>query len=366
MDFSIRERVDEQEKRMIELIRENSQLKRDGLAMEAILADNATLRKEIAERRSKPVSAKDWEMKVAETQSKYKGKAIAEGKLKKKVERLEATIKRLEAELEEARNTPPQEILVQPDQKPKVCIVRADFPVFRDLDEAYERIESLLKENEAYREWCSKVETENEQLKEKMVEVRTEADKIKAEFAGYEDLLNESNHQLEEAHETIESQRRTIQQLEGKVQSKEIMYNSYKSRNGMAILVEGTEHDIYPGEQRDLMVEYLKDKLANLEPYTRQYHLVKSLLEANPEVGNRAALRKGIYDCFRGFTGTTTMGKVFQTKMRDLGFDIIKGKTHDKLIFHNDDRYSISIPVTPKTGTHDNLNQAGDTVRIIL
>ena len=352
MNFSIKEKVDEQEKRMIELVKENSQLKRDGLAMEAILAENSSLKKEIAERRASPISEKDWELKVLEIQSKYKGKAIAEGKQKKKVERLEATIKDLKSQLQKSdtSSTVSEKIV------PKLCIVYADYPVFNDLNDAYDRIELLLKENEAYRNIVSKLEA-------KINDQETHHQDIQV----YEDLLNESNRHLEEAQEIIESQRKTIQQLEGKIQSKEIMYNSYKDRNGVAIIVEGVEHDIYPGEQRDLIIEYLQSKISNLDPYTRQYHIVKSILEANPEVGNRAALKKDIYDVFRGFTGTSSMSQMFKTKMQELGFEIIKGgKTHDKLIFHNDDRYSITIPKTPKTRIHDNLNQAGDTVRIIL
>ena len=366
--MSIREKVNEQEQRMIELIKENAQLKRDSLVLEAILAENAELRREIKERRGKPVSAKDWEMKIAETQSKYKGKAIAEGKLKKKVINLETKIKCIEEDLRVAHKELEEEKSKKPVQvKPKLCVVRADYDVFRDLSEAYERIDSLLLENEAYREHCSKVEFDNSELKKTLKEatktMRNLEISTSSEIATYEELLSESNNQIIQYQEDIESFRRTIQILEGKLQSKEIMYNSYKEKNGASIIVEGVEEDLYPGEQRDVIIGYIKEVMGNLDKNTRQYHICKSLVEANPENGTRAELRRAMFEKLR------TIGKIDQTTpaIPEAGLSFYKEgtSTHPKAVFMNNERYTVSIAGTP-SDTRSGINTAQQLSKFFL
>lgn len=362
--MSIKEKIDEQEKRIIELIKENSQLKKDGLVLEAVLAENAELRKEIKERRGSPVSAKDWEMKVSETQSKYKGKAIAEGKAKKKIISLETKIKCLESDLKLAQQELEDERKKKPkSDKPKFCVIRADHKVFKDLSEAYERLDSLLLENEAYRELNTKLEAQIQLMTEDQ-EARNEViTKLNSDLESYEELLTESNNQIVGYQEEIDGFRRKIQILEGKLQSKEIMYNSYKEKNGASIIVEGVEEDLYPGEQRDMILGYIKEVMGNLDKNTRQYHVCKSLVEANPENGTRAELRRNMYEKLR------KLGKIDGTTpaIPEAGIRFYKEGTtnHPKVIFMDNDRYTCSIAGTP-SDSRTGVNTAQQMCKFFL
>lgn len=354
---TILEMISEQEKMMTELIRENAQLKKDGLVLESILSENSKLRKELNARTISPITDADWNAKFAAIQSKYKGKAIQEGKLRKKVEKLKA-------QLEEAQNTPSQEITDGQTVKPKICIIRADYPVFRDLDEAYERIESLLRENEAYRDHSSKLELENSQLKAEIEERDASISNFEKDISSYEDLLNETNTALAVSHYEIDDLKRQIQVLQGKLQSKEIMYNSYKEQNGCTILVEGVEEDLYPGEQRDIVLSYIKDHMSNLDKNTRQYHVCKSIIEANPENGTRAELRRKMYEKLRNLT------KIDENtpNMPELGLTFHKEgtKNHCKVVFMNNSRYTTSIAGTPSDGNRSGLNSARQFCNLFL
>ena len=373
--MNLREKIDEQEQRMIDIIKENAQLKRDGLALEAILSENAALRKEIAERRSKPISAKDWELKVIETQSKYKGKAIAEGKAKKKIITLETKVKCLEAdlrvardEIEDLRNKPVIiEKLAEPP-KPRICIVKPDMSVFRDLNDAYERIDHLLPENEAYRELCAKLEkqvadlqSENELLKE---EVKTPTERAyDLDIEGYEELLTETNNRLMETQTENDELKRKIQILEGKLQSKEIMYNSYKEKNGASIIVEGSEEDLYPGEQKDIILSYIKDRIPSLQKNTRQYHVCMSILEANPENGTRATYRRRIFETLRS---TKHVFSATRLGLEDIGVTVDRqNSNHPRLIFKNDERYQMVMAGTP-SDSRAGSNAAMEFCKMIL
>lgn len=371
--MNVKEKINEQEKRMIDLIKENAQLKRDSLVLEALLAENAELRREIKERRGTPVSAKDWEMKIADTQSKYKGKAIAEGKAKKKIITLETKIKCLEEDLRVAKNDLEAErakktVEVEVQKKPKLCIVRADHKVFSDLTDAYERIDLLLLENEAYRDWCSKVErdnydlrAENQALKEELSE--KESHVPDTDIDTYEELLSETSKQLMEAQDENSELKKKIQVLEGKLQSKEIMYNSYKEKNGASILIEGVEEDLYPGEQRDIIISYIKDRMGSIKKNTRQYHVCMSILEANPENGTRATYRRRIFETLKTskhiFSGT-------RIGLEDIGVSVDRSNSnHPRLVFKDDERYQMVISGTP-SDSRAGSNAAMEFCKMVL
>lgn len=363
--MSVQEMIDDQEKRIIELIKENSQLKKDGLVLEALLAENNKLKKEIKERRGSPVSAKDWEMKVADTFSKYKGKAIAEGKAKKKIINLETKIKCLEEDLRETHRELEEERAKkkETETKPKVCIIRADHKVFSDLNDAYEKIDSLLLENECYRELNEKLELENNKLQQQSQSIKNKDSEIEKELATYEELLTETNNQLTDAQEEIIELKRKIQVLEGKVQSKEIMYNSYKEKNGASIIVEGVEEDLYPGEQRDIIISYIKDRMSSIPKNTRQYHVCMSILEANPENGTRATYRRRIFETLKSFKhifSGTRLG------LEDIGIIVDRSNSsHPKLVFKNDERYQMVIAGTA-SDSRAGSNAAMELCKIIL
>lgn len=344
------------------------------IAIESIAA-NAELHKQL---RDQEIKIFDQRERIVELESKLRGKCISEGKLRKKVENLEQKLEEQKSYiLERPVEVPPS--VAKPEKKLS-CYLKLDPNYIRETLDLYDRLDRLLAENECYREINAQLEAQLETYKfgddglKKELEDRdhyieylttTHAEEVKQ----YEDLLSESAANIQNYQETIKELNRKIQILEGKNQSKQIMYNSIKEKNGRTIIAEGIEEDLYPGEQRDIILQYIKDRMANLEPNSRQFHVCKSLLEANPENGTREKLRRELYEALKKKCNICNPPSEVKEKFNSIGIEIRNSKSHSnphpKLVFRNDDRYTVSISSTP-SDKRSLLNTASDLVRTFL
>ena len=128
----------------------------------------------------------------------------------------------------------------------------------------------------------------------------------------------------------------------------QLEYQGYQleSIDGIPILSYGTERDLYPNEQRSLLIEIIEKEKERSRRPSRRSDILKSVIEENDENQNgidekRSALKK----CLHGYTRMTP---AIKKELQEIGFTVIDDGKHIKLIFMDDDRY---IGTLSKTGS---------------
>lgn len=105
----------------------------------------------------------------------------------------------------------------------------------------------------------------------------------------------------------------------------------------------GTEQDLYPGEQSDLLYSILSQVLKNYDENSRAYTIITSLLQANPFVGQGKQMLDELKKILGSGGRLTAKDKGC---LKDMGFTIEEEGTHYKITFH-DSRYMFTIAKTP-------------------
>lgn len=126
------------------------------------------------------------------------------------------------------------------------------------------------------------------------------------------------------------------------------MLDGYKASGTSSqpyILKTGNEHDLYPGEQADLVIDILRKRLPSFRENSRPYNIVEALLAANEENGTGKNIEDGIKRVFDG--RGEIVSKSVQRELQNMGFSISKEGKHYKLVFANDARYNFTVSVTP-------------------
>lgn len=316
--MTLREKLQELQNELEVLKQENEQLKQTS-QKQPNLEEIESLKKELEESKAKSLF--------------YKG-------------RLEDTIKRksvVENKYKQLRK-----------QKTKFVYINPEGNIVADYKDALDDLERLRFEVTTLYASNDKLETENRILKKEA----EENEQIVALYSAENSQLKEEVQELKTAN----------QQLRAKTISQDITLNSYKDKatSKTPILVQGTEHDFYPGEQKDIILEYLHEKFKNLDPYTRQYAVVKSILEANPENGTRASIKQKLKEIFKDFKGFKLLTNTQNAELRDMGFTYTPcGSGHSKMILNGDERFVVTMAGTPGN-TGRSLNQVSDITKVLL
>ena len=118
---------------------------------------------------------------------------------------------------------------------------------------------------------------------------------------------------------------------------------SYIKQQGYyPLILKGNEKEFYKGEQRDLLLYLLKEELKN-NHNQKQQHIIHTILEQNPSVGNR---NKYLTDIFNLLVNEGLSKKSIDTLSR---YGIILSHTgkHPTTTFFNDSRYTMTFSSTP-------------------
>ncbi|MFL6629219.1 MAG: hypothetical protein ACJ8G1_22445 [Vitreoscilla sp.] len=105
----------------------------------------------------------------------------------------------------------------------------------------------------------------------------------------------------------------------------------------------GKEHDLWPGEIRNLVMAVLCDSLRNLKDGSRRQHIVSDLLEANPEGAELASLEAEIKGALKTYR---SMDAKPRSALTSVGFNITEDGKHYKATFRGDARYMFTLPKT--------------------
>lgn len=169
-------------------------------------------------------------------------------------------------------------------------------------------------------------------------ELEQEKKERAAEAAEYKALENEYESE-------IDKKNRELAQARGKIISQEITLASYKDKVGVPVIIAGTEHDLYKGEQKDFVRNLLLNAIQNYDKYTRSYKICESLLEANQEVGQKTKIQNTISSVLKNYTG---MSKDIIQTLSSVGIGVDDSESkHYRLSLNGDTRYVVTISHTP-------------------
>lgn len=139
-----------------------------------------------------------------------------------------------------------------------------------------------------------------------------------------------------------------LNELRSKVQNYEYAFqNKCKEQSGNIVFV-CKEKEFFDGEIKDMIIKLLQNekKKMDADPNQkgwRRYHVLTALLEENEIAGNGEKLRQELKDIM------SQVGKINskdRRRLSELGFISLENK-HDKLYFHGDGRYLITLGKTP-------------------
>lgn len=286
--------------------------------------------------------------------------------------------------------------------------------LFKELERARNQLADERKKSEDFRNRLIESINENHKLKKELEKEREESKKQKVKFlwlngmdpnflADYKDLCDEHirlieeneilyqhNAKLEKENEEmalqvsysdeitsmyqtdietykseIDELKLRLQQQRGKLISQEITMNSYKEKR-KPILIAGKEEEYCSGEQKDFVIEMIEKYIESMDPWTRKYIVLKSILDANPKDGSKDRIEEGLEDIMNGATSAIDL-QVYARDFKELGFTLeFLGSGHCRLLYHNDKRLSVSICNTSSDKKRNAQNALCDIRRIFF
>ena len=174
------------------------------------------------------------------------------------------------------------------------------------------------------------------------------------------------NAKEKEHKQYVDEMEKELFELRSKAQSYEYSLQMKKSEQKGNVSIECSESEFYENEIKDMILKILKkekeqmDEDVNLQE-RRRYHVLKGIVESNEIVGNGDILERELKDIL---SATQRIGKREKKKLKDLGFKI-EGQGHNKLFFHGDKRYFITIGKTP-SDHHAGANAASIAINTIV
>ncbi len=176
------------------------------------------------------------------------------------------------------------------------------------------------------------------QSRQKMTEWQNISAKDKEQLSEYMDTFDQENQSLREQ----------IEKLNSEVFSLRSQLDSYKfalsaDSEDTCFYKMGTEPNLYAGERSDLLNSILSQVISKYDPSSRPYMLIKSMLDANPKIGECERVITGITNIFGG---GGHLNKSAKSQLKDLGFTIEEDGPHYKIFFHNP-KYMFTVSKTP-------------------
>ncbi len=156
--------------------------------------------------------------------------------------------------------------------------------------------------------------------------------------------------QLKEKEHTqlIEDMETELNELRSKVQSYEYAFQNRKKEKIGNIMFNCSEEEFFEGEIKDMILKLLQDekKKMDTDPNQRgwrRYHILEALLKDNEIIGKGQELDAELKDILSRIDRISAKDR---KRLRELGF-VSRENKHNKLYFHDDDRYLITLGKTP-------------------
>ena len=162
-------------------------------------------------------------------------------------------------------------------------------------------------------------------------DAKTELQKV---YDGFGDDLQKYEFKISELERRNASLEAELAGLRGK-------YNN--SGENAVLMVFGTEHEYYPGEIKDSVLDALNNSSKDLIENSRRKNIIQDLLSANGYENKQGERIKKIKSLLRGKSRLTEQDK---KALEDFGFVFKDGKTHYKLWYFDRPEYAVSISKT--------------------
>ena len=175
--------------------------------------------------------------------------------------------------------------------------------------ETIENLKARSDENEFSKSYLEELEAENVEYSKKYEKLAEEFQKLKLE--------NERLHYRLESY----------------------------SGTGNTIIVSGNENDLYPNEQREIIIDCLKDYLdKTVKCASRRADILRSIIDANHVEGIPDKYSKIIKTAFDGYT-KFDCAKIMDA-LKETGIIVVDHTGHYKLQYHGDPRYIYEASAT--------------------
>ncbi|SFX39498.1 hypothetical protein [Ruminococcus sp. XPD3002] len=114
---------------------------------------------------------------------------------------------------------------------------------------------------------------------------------------------------------------------------------------GNSLIVSGTENDLYPNEQREIIIDCLKEYLdKNVQSASRRADIIKSIINANHVDGIPDQYKKIIKAAFDGYKKFECFE--IMDALKKTGIVVVEHTGHYKIQYHKDPRYSFEASAT--------------------
>ena len=156
-------------------------------------------------------------------------------------------------------------------------------------------------------------------------------------------ILKEKEHA-----QLVEDMESELNELRSKVQNYEYAFQNRKKEQIGNIVFKCSEEEFFESEIKDMILKVLQNekKKMDTDPNQkgwRKYHVLEALLNANEIVGKGKELEVELKNILSRIDRITAKDR---KRLSELGF-VSRENKHNKLYFHNDDRYLITLGKTP-------------------
>lgn len=132
-----------------------------------------------------------------------------------------------------------------------------------------------------------------------------------------------------------------------------------------SLFADGKEHDFYPYERREVLLDVLKNARKTIPDKTRRAAIVDDFLRTHPYAGEPGKRAKALKTILKGYRGLDDHN--IRRKLRKLGFTTKdQHRKHWLLTYGDDPRFSISMTATGSDAGRGGKNLAADMIRRFL
>ncbi len=199
---------------------------------------------------------------------------------------------------------------------------------------------------------------------------KDEAQLLKYEVEDLMDKRKSDNEILEHASEELKQHEKRINELENenhllesKIDALSAALNQKNNIGSKMVALEYSEEQYYEDEIKRMILECIKNTLTTYgdkEQVRRDYHILKDIVSCNTasEIGNN--IKKDLLNILK----KNGLNKSDISSLKGLGFERQKS-SHDKYVFHGDDRYILTVSNSPSDYT-DGENLAHEAINLIF
>jgi hypothetical protein len=194
------------------------------------------------------------------------------------------------------------------------------------------------------------------QLNERAAElVRSESEKLR--------VSEEADELLESADEDMRNLKKQVEELTAS--NERLLYENEQLRKrtlnqeNRPLLVTGEEEEFFSDEIKAIVLDVLLQALTNSPDGSRRQEILEDILKNNScscSTSKRSEQLKAALKESKSLSG------VQKRQLQDLGFEIIEGGKHYKLIYYGDSRYQATMSKTP-SDSRSGLNLASAIIK---